>query len=95
MVKEAKGSKNNLATDFNKKWGTVSKKQFYKAQEAIKNGDDICLLSEHKASQKAKGTDVIRSSEIKEWGLDLDSLLVTEEPYNREHSVEYYARQIL
>lgn len=95
MAKEEKGSKNNLATDFNKKWGTVSKKHYYDTQEAIRNGEDISLLSNRKASQKEKQTDIIKGAEIKEWGLDINSLLVTEAPYDQEHDVDFYARNIL
>ena len=95
MAKEEKDLKSNLATDFNKKWGAVSKKHFYDTQDAIKNGEDISLLSSHKASQKEKETDIIRGAEIKEWGLDLDSLLVTEVSSGPEHDVDYYARNIL
>ena len=95
MAKEVKGSKNNLATDFNKKWGTVSKKHYYDTQEAIKNGEDVSLLSNRKASQKEKQTDIIKGAEIKEWGLDINSLLVIKSSFNQEHDVDFYARNIL
>lgn len=88
-------SKGKLETDFNKEFGTISVKQVFNARKAIREGGDVHLLSENMASQKDKGTDVIRGSEIKEWGLDLDSLLVTEAPYDEKHSVEFYARNIL
>lgn len=95
MLKNKNCSKGKLETDFNKKWGTVSKKHYYDTQEAIRNGEDISLLSNHKASQKEKQTDIIKGAEIKEWGLDIDSLLVIESSFNQEHDVDFYARNIL
>lgn len=88
-------SKGKLETDFNKEFGTISVKQVFNARKAIREGGDVHLLSENMASQKTKGTDVIRGSEIKEWGLDLDSLLVTSMDSDPEHDVDYYARNIL
>lgn len=88
-------SESKIETDFAKVWGRTSSKQVFEVQKAIRKGEDVRLLSEYKASQKDEGKDVIRGSEIKEWGLDLDSLLVTEAPYDEKHSVEFYARNIL
>ena len=96
MIRQSKDySKGKLETDFNKEWGTVSKKHYYDTQEAIKNGEDVSLLSNRKASQKDKQTDIIKGAEIKEWGLDINSLLVTEATFNQEHDVDFYARNIL
>ena len=95
MLKNKDYSKGKLETDFNKEWGTVSKKHYYDTQEAIKNGEDISLLSNRKASQKDKQTDIIKGAEIKEWGLDINSLLVIESSFNQEHDVDFYARNIL
>ena len=72
-------------TDFNKEWGTLNRKYFYKAQEAILNGKDVSLVSEGIASQHT----TILGDEIKEWGLDINTLLVN----NTE--VDLYAREIL
>lgn len=83
MENEAKASKSN-GTDFNTNWGTIKAKHFYKAQEAISKGEDVSLVSEHRASKQT----TIRGDEIKDWGLDINSLLVKNE-------VELYEREIL
>lgn len=83
MAKEEQDSKRkNLSTDFNKKFGTINATHFYRAQEAIRNGGDVSITSDRMTSENT----VIHGLEIKEWGLDVDSLLVSNEvePYERE-----------
>ena len=87
MVEETvsveKASKNN-SPDFGKKFGTLNRHHFYKTQEAIRNGDNISIVSPGIAFS---GT-IIRGDEIKAWGLDINSLLVNNE-------MEAYEREIL
>lgn len=70
--------------EFHREFGTIKATHYYKAQEAIRKGEDVLLVSERRASEH----NTVRGSEIKEWGLDLDTLLVDSE-------VNQYAREIL
>lgn len=55
-----------------KKWGTVSTKLCSIARKAIKEGTDFYIATEHFANESTR----INGNEIKEWGLDLDTLLI-------------------
>ena len=87
-VKPKDYSKGKLETDFSKEFGAISTKQVFNARKAIREGGEVCLLSENMASQKDEDIAIIKGEEIQAWGLNVDSLLVKDD-------AELYAREIL
>ena len=89
MENVAKDSKNK--TDFNKRLGTLSTKQFCDARKALREGKDVRIISDNLTNKSNIDAEAntIKSEEIKAWGLDVEALIA------RETGTGYYAHQIL
>lgn len=85
--------RNKELMEFYKEYGTLNSEMCLTALKAIETGANFHLTSEwfRKKYPEAKEA-ILSGKELKDWGLDLDTLLV---PEPKKGTVDYYARKIL